>query len=44
MNTYNLKRIIRIAWHRILDSSETLDHWESVVSVKIRRYKESRED
>lgn len=41
MNTYNLKRMLKITWHRILDSSETLDHMESVVSVRIRRYKEA---
>ena len=42
MNTYEAKKLIRKAWNRILDSSETLDHLESVVSVKIRRWKESR--
>ena len=42
MNTHETKKLIRKAWHRILDSSETLDHLESIVSVKVRRWKESR--
>ena len=43
MNTYTAKKLIHEAWHRILDSSETLDHIESIVSVRIRRWKESQE-
>ena len=32
-----IKRSIKKYWNRLLDASETLDHLESVVSVKILR-------
>lgn len=34
---YETKKAIRKAYHRLLDSSETLDHWDSVISWKILR-------
>ena len=42
-NTYvrismaTIKRSIKKSWNRLLDASETLDHLESVVSVKVLR-------
>lgn len=37
MNTYNVRKMIRTVYNHTLDSSEILDHWDSMISWKIIR-------